>query len=304
MKILITGGSGMVGKNLTDTIKQYHHVLVPTRQELDLFDFNTTCDYLSKHKPDLVIHCAGKVGGIQANIKDPTGFLVENTTIGQNIVTASRKNGIKKLINLGSSCMYPKDRSQLKESDLLTGLLEPTNEGYAIAKIYVAKLCEYINKEDPEFEYKTLIPCNLYGPHDDFHTDNSHLLPAIIKKIHHALSNNLEQIEVWGDGHARREFMYVGDLCDFILKIIPNINQLPELLNVGLGFDHSINDYYLAACNVLGFKGQLVHNLSKPVGMKRKMLNTDLQKYWTNNKPTDLFDGIQSTYNFYLNNLS
>ena len=299
--ILITGSQGMVGRNLAQTLQEHYHLLTPPRNTLDLLDRQAVDAYLNDHKPDIIVHCAGKVGGIQANIAEPTKFLTDNTQMGQNIILAARDAGIERLLNLGSSCMYPKDQdTPLSEAELLSGYLEPTNEGYALAKIHNAKLCEYISREDSRFLYKTIIPCNLYGPHDSFDPKKSHLIPAAILKTHIAKQNDQPNIEVWGDGNARREFMFVGDLCEFILSALPKISSLPDYINVGLGYDYSINEYYEAICKVIGYTGALQHNLDKPVGMKRKLLNVASAKNWGWKAPTNLEEGISMTYQYYL----
>ena len=185
--------------------------------------------FIQQVKPDLVIHAAGKVGGIQANISEPSSFLLENIQIGCNIVNACRKYGVRRLLNLGSSCMYPKGHdNSLGEELLLSGALEPTNEGYALAKIAVAKLCKYISHENAEYQYKTLLPCNLYGRHDKFEPKHSHLVPSIIRKVHAAKVNGDNTVEIWGDGTARREFMYAGDLADAIMTTIDRFDTAPD----------------------------------------------------------------------------
>ena len=211
-KILVTGGSGMVGKNLIEFLQTSsdYQIFSPTRKEFDLLNQNQVNLYLQNLSPDIVIHCAGLVGGIQANINKPYSFLYENIMMGANIINASSNNNIRKLINLGSSCMYPKDCNKIKEDSILSGKLEPTNEGYALAKISVGKLCQFIKKEK-KLNYKTLIPCNLYGKWDNFDSEKSHMIPAAIKKIHNAKLNKSVPV-IWGDGMSRREFMYVEDL--------------------------------------------------------------------------------------------
>ena len=186
MRILLTGGGGMVGRNLLEhpSISSFE-VIAPSSNELDLLDFKTVQNYLCKHEPDMVIHAAGKVGGIQANMREPVSFLMDNLDMGRNIVWAAHQAGVKQLINLGSSCMYPRNHQEpLAEDMVLKGELEPTNEGYALAKVVVNRLCEYIMREDYRYQYKTLIPCNIYGRHDKFDPLHSHLIPAIIYKIH------------------------------------------------------------------------------------------------------------------------
>ena len=188
LKIILTGGSGMVGKNFLrhPNISKFQ-ILSPSSKELDLKNLNKTRKFLNFHKPDFVIHAAGIVGGIQANINNPLKFLTDNLEIGKNIVTASKETNIKKLINLGSSCMYPSNYNKPLTEDLIfKGALEPTNEGYALAKIVTARLCQYINHDNKKFNYKTIIPCNLYGKYDSFDPLKSHLIPAIIHKVHTA----------------------------------------------------------------------------------------------------------------------
>jgi GDP-L-fucose synthase len=302
LRILLTGGGGMVGRNLLEhsSIGEFD-VLAPRRSELDLCDFPALLAYLQGNKPDMVIHAAGKVGGIQANMREPVDFLLTNLDMGRNIVLASQQAGIKRLINLGSSCMYPRNRSEpLKEEMVLKGELEPTNEGYALAKVVTARLCEYIMREDASYQYKTLIPCNIYGRYDKFNPVHSHLIPAIIHKVHQAKQSGQELVEIWGDGTARREFMYAGDLSDAIVRAISNFDTLPNYMNVGLGHDHTINDYYQTAAEVMGYAGGFVHDLGKPVGMARKLVSIDLQTNWGWSSRHELRDGIEKTYNYYL----
>lgn len=302
MKILLTGAGGMVGKNLLEhqAIKAFE-VLAPRSTELDLRDFVAVHAYLDKHHPDMVIHAAGKVGGIQANMREPVGFLLENLDMGRNIVWASRQTGIKRLINLGSSCMYPRNHNEpLSEELVLKGELEPTNEGYALAKVVTARLCEYITREDASFQYKTLIPCNLYGRHDKFDPAHSHLIPAIIHKVHQAKVAGDGQVEIWGEGTARREFMYAGDLADVLIRAVMEFDALPMMMNVGLGHDFSINEYYQATADVMGYRGEFIHDLTKPVGMARKLVNVERQQAWGWSAQHTLRSGIAKTYDFYL----
>jgi GDP-L-fucose synthase len=211
-KIYLSGGNGMVGRNIIDHIEaKNYEILSPKSSDLNLLNYNDTKNYITSNKPDIIIHTAGVVGGIEANINNPVKFLVENTQMGINILTVSKEMKIKTFINLSSSCMYPKDSNNpLSEEQILSGELEPTNEGYALAKICTTKLCEYINREDNSFSYKTIIPCNLYGKYDNFDNNSSHMIPAVIKKIHEAKKNNLQFVNIWGDGLARREFMYAS----------------------------------------------------------------------------------------------
>lgn len=304
MKLFITGAGGMVGRNLLEHPDSADYaILAPARNELDLLNGQAVAHYLETHRPDAVIHCAGVVGGIQANIANPVTFFASNMQMALNVINGARDADVRQLLNLGSSCMYPREAvNPLQEDALLTGELEPTNEGYALAKIGAARLCDYIVREDPAFKYKTIIPCNLYGRYDKFGTHKSHMIPAVIAKIHTAVQANANVVDIWGNGEARREFMYAGDLADFIFTALGRFEQMPALLNVGLGHDHSINDYYRTVAEVLGFHGTFEHDLTKPVGMRQKLVSTErLDQFgWT--AGTSITDGIRATYQFYLDN--
>lgn len=301
-RIFLTGGHGMVGKNILEhpRAKDWDFV-VPTHQALNLTDFEAIRRFIDDVRPDTIIHAAGKVGGIQANLREPVNFLMDNLDMGRNVVWAAHQAGIKRLINLGSSCMYPRNHSgPLREEMVLQGELEPSNEGYALAKIVTARLCEYVMREDANYKYKTLIPCNIYGRHDKFDPAHSHLVPAIIHKIHQAKVCGQAAVEIWGDGKARREFMYAGDLADAIINALDKIDSLPDYMNVGLGQDHTIDDYYQAAAAVMDYRGEFIHNRNKPVGMARKLVSIDRQRAWNWSAKHDLRSGLEKTYNFYL----
>lgn len=304
LRILLTGGGGMVGRNLLEhTGISEFDMLAPSSKELDLRDYNSVQSYLQKSKPDMVIHAAGKVGGIHANMREPVSFLMDNLDMGRNVVWAAHQNGVRKLLNLGSSCMYPRNHLEpMKEEMILKGELEPTNEGYAIAKVATARLCEYIMRENSVYQYKTLIPCNIYGRFDKFDPKHSHLLPAITHKVHQAMQSRSTTVEIWGDGTAKREFMYAGDLADAIMRAINHFDTLPTYMNVGLGHDYTINEYYEAAAKVIGYTGNFVHNLTKPVGMARKLVDTQKQIAWGWQAQSSLQAGIKKTYDFYLRN--
>ena len=301
-RILITGGSGLVGRNIIEhQFSGSYELLVPSSNELNLLNSSDVIRYLSKNKPDVIIHSAGKVGGIQANIRAPVHFLVDNFDMGRNLILAAQQLNIKQLINLGSSCMYPKDaQNPLKEEMVLTGELEPTNEAYAIAKIAVARLCAYVSQENPEFEYKTLIPCNLYGRFDKFDPKHSHMLPAIIHKLHLAKLNKQSIVEIWGDGNARREFMYAADLADCVWRAITNFDTLPTIMNVGVGSDLTVNEYYREAADVVGYTGDYFHDVSRPTGMKQKLVSTELAGAWGWRANTSLTKGLTAFYKYYL----
>lgn len=293
----------MVGSNIIDMAPANVDLIIPKSQDLNLLDFESVDKFISVVKPDIIIHTAGIVGGIQSNIENPVKYLVENTEMGKNLLLAARKNNVLKVINLGSSCMYPKDApNPLKEELILKGELEPTNEGYAIAKVFTQRLAAYIKREDSIFDYKTIVPCNLFGKWDKFDPKNSHMIPAAIRKIHNAKVKNLPEVEIWGDGEARREFMYASDLADFIWYALDDYSNLPDLINVGIGHDYTINEYYNVIAKVIGYKGKFIHNLSKPVGMKQKLVNIDLLKKFGWQSKNSLQESILKTYKFFLEN--
>ena len=300
MKVFITGGSGMVGKNLVELfVKRKIDILYPTSEELNLLDKVSLNQFIKDKKPNVIIHCAGLVGGIHANIKNPYSFLNINLEMGLNIVQCAIDNGIEKFINLGSSCMYPAGSdSEIKESEILTGPLEKTNEGYAIAKIAVAKLCEFAKKE-LGINYKTIIPCNLYGKWDKFDPKTSHMIPGAIRKIHEAKSTNISPI-IWGDRTARREFMYSEDLADFIHWSFDNYNLLESYTNLGIGKDLSILEYYQEISKVVGFNGSFEYDLKKPTGMQRKLCSIEKQKKLGWKPKHSLEQGLKKTYEFYI----
>lgn len=296
----------MVGRNILEHSRSLNYeIFSPSSQELNLLDREAVRYYFKTIEPDIVIHAAGRVGGIHANIANPVDFLVQNLDMGLNVISTAASLNISNLINLASSCMYPRDANNpLSEDMILKGELEPTNEGYALAKIATTKLCEYIVQEDPTKNYRTLIPCNLYGRHDKYDPKNSHLIPAVIRKIHEAKLSGNKMVNVWGDGTARREFMYSQDLADFIFFAIDNLDQIPQNLNIGMGHDYSIIDYYEAVAAVVGFDGDFEFDLSKPVGMRQKLV--DIRKLrsigWSHK--VDLIDGIRKSYMFFKEDLT
>jgi GDP-L-fucose synthase len=304
MKLLITGSHGMVGQNILENsnIQQYD-ILTPASSVLNLLNYDNVKEYLQYYKPDMIVHCAGKVGGIQANMKNMYDFFTENAVMGINLVKASKENNIKYFLNLASSCAYPRNiKTPLKEEYILQGELEPTNEGYALAKLSILKMCEYISREFSEFQYKTLIPCNLYGRWDKFDEQNSHMIPSVIKKTYDAIKSGTDKIEIWGDGTARREFMYTSDLASAVIKAIQEFDKIPNIMNIGLGFDFSINEYYDAVKDVLGYNGVFIHNLSKPSGMKQKLLDITKQTEWGWKPSITLQEGIYKTFQFFQEN--
>ena len=305
IKVIVFGGSGLVGSSLVEKLLKFRlDLFYPTSDEINLNKYQILNDYIKKISPDFVINCAGKVGGIAINNDNQFEFLLKNLNIGKNIIESCIENKVFNLINLGSSCMYPSnilDR-KLNENDILSGKFEKTNEGYALAKVAVLKLCQFINRSN-SFNYKTLIPCNLYGPNDKFDSYSSHLIPAIIDKVHKAKKNKLNKIEIWGSGEVRREFMFSGDLADFIIFAIRNWDIIPDVVNVGMGKDLSVNDYYKKISEILDWSGSFYHNKIKPDGIKNKLMNTDIINKLGWAPKIDLKTGIKITYDFYKNNL-
>ncbi|MDD3269864.1 MAG: NAD-dependent epimerase/dehydratase family protein, partial [Syntrophomonadaceae bacterium] len=200
-----------------------------------------------------------------------------------------------------SSCMYPRNAlNPLKEEAILSGELEPSNEGYALAKIAASRLCQYIRLEDADYQYKTIIPCNLYGRWDKFDPMDSHLIAAIIVKLHEALRTGAKQVEIWGDGNVRREFMYTGDFADCLINAIKHFDNLPYLMNVGVGRDYTVNEYYALLAEIMGYSGSFSHDPSKPVGMQNKLVDITKQIEWGWHKNNDIRTGLAATYDFYL----
>ena len=267
----------------------------PTREACDLTDLNAVRRMFESEDYDAVIHAAAKVGGIQANLDAPVDFLVQNNLINNNVILSAKDAGIQRLLFLASSCMYPRDyKNPLKEEYLLAAPLEPTNEGYALSKIVGAKLCEYLCGQ-AGLSYKTLIPCNLYGIGDHFGEDRSHLIAAAIKKIWLAQKNGNSDVEIWSDGTARREFLYTDDLAKFILDSLDKIDNLPDYLNLGLGSDFTVNEYYEFIAEALGYDGAFKHDLSKPVGMTQKLLDSSKAKAYGWAPAVSIQEGIRRT---------
>jgi GDP-L-fucose synthase len=302
LRVMVTGATGMVGRNLAEheAVRGWS-LIAPSRRELDLEDRAAVLGFLLETRPQVVIHAAGLVGGIQANVARPVDFLVRNLDIGQNVILGAHAAGVPKLINLGSSCMYPRGHVQpLREEQLLDGALEPTNEGYALAKIAATRLCQYLRRQEPALDYKTLIPCNLYGRHDHFQPTRSHLVAAALRKVHDAKRRGERAIDVWGDGSARREFMDAADLADAIVRHVSQGHGAPELMNIGPGADHTVDEYHAAAAQAVGWQGDLRHDTGKPVGMQRKLLDVSRQRDWGWQPRLSLAQGLARAYEYFL----
>lgn len=304
-KILITGSAGMVGKSLVAKLRKrgYDNLLLPRSEGLDLRDQIKTETFFKKKEIDYVFHLAAKVGGIAANIAEPAEFLYDNLMMELNVIESARKHKVKKLIFLGSSCIYPKEcRQPMKEEYLLSGKLEPTNEGYALAKICGLKLCEYYNKQYGT-NFISLMPCNLYGLNDRFDPKNSHVIPALMLKFHNAKLNNLPFVEVWGGGNARREFLFVEDLADAMIYFMEKFDadKMPSFVNIGYGEDVSIKEIAGIIKEVTGYKGDIKFDKSKPEGMLRKLLDVNKAKRFGWTSKTGLKQGLILTYNWFKN---
>ena len=293
----------MVGRNLLSELSSDYEILSPKRNELDLLNYDDLDNFLKLNKPDIIIHCAGHVGGIQSNLDYPLEYLDINLKIGQNLIFSAVQNQISNFLNFSSSCVYsPNSLTPLKEDSFLENGVEKTNEGYALAKIIIQKYCEYVNKSYSGFSYKTVVPCNLYGEYDKFDPNKSHLIPAIIYKINKAIQFKLDKVEIWGDGSAKREFMYIKDLTNFISFYLRNYNKMPPIINVGLENDFSVKEYYQIIGNLMGFKGRFFHNLDKPVGMKRKKIDITKLKNLGWEAGHTLEEGLQKTIKYFYEN--
>lgn len=302
MRVYVTGSTGMVGRNLVDVLMASGHDVVTSRSsEVNLLDYGGLVDFLWDVRPELVVHAAGKVGGIQANIKDSYGFFCVNMQMGLNLVRASLETKVPRMFNLSSSCSYPCALERpLSEDDVFAGKLEPTNEGYAIAKAATLRLCAFASRQYPDCRYKTLVPCNLYGRYDKFGESNSHMIPAVIRKLHEAKLRGDDHVTIWGDGTARREFMFATDLAEMINACISRFDAVPEVMNIGLGTDLTVNEYYETIAKVVGYDGLFDHDLSRPVGMKRKLLDVSSQRRLGIAPRHTLEEGVRATYEYFL----
>lgn len=303
MKIWLTGGSGMVGAAVIRALgarPEAAAVLAPSSTELDLTDARQVREFVATARPDCVIHAAGRVGGIAANVADPVSFLTENMAINMNVIQGAHLGDVATLINIGSSCMYPRDReAPLLESDVLTGPLEPTNEGYAIAKIAGDRLCAYIAQTTGR-AYRTIVPSNLYGPGDHFDEQRGHLIANAIRKVDDAIQAGRGEVEIWGDGTALREFTYVDDVAGWIARLaIDGVAQLPLRVNAGVGIDHTVREYYEQIAVASGYRGSFKFDLTKPTGMRRKLMDSSLAAGFGWSPQTSLAEGLARTIAFY-----
>ena len=310
-KIFIAGHNGMVGSSVLNSLRDagYDNIITKSRQEVNLCDQSEVSSLFKNQSIDIVILCAAKVGGILANNTYRGDFIYENLQIASNIIKSSQENNVSKLINLGSSCIYPRDaRIPIKEEYLLTGELEKTNEPYAIAKIAALKMCEAFYQQYGSNFY-SIMPCNLYGPRDNFDLETSHVLPAFINKVHNAKISKSSSVEIWGSGKPLREFLYVDDLSKALLFCLENINakdiysQNVSHLNCGSKDEVSINDLISLIKEVVGFNGTVTFDSSKPDGTFRKKMDNSRMSALGFNNNTSLKDGLIKTYEWYKNNI-
>ena len=311
-KIFVAGHNGMVGRAICRQLQRQADIEIITcaRDVLDLCDQSAVNEFIKTEKPDEVILAAAKVGGILANSTYPAEFIYQNLQIQNNVIHAAHLNDIQKLLFLGSSCIYPREVQQpMKEDALLTGILEPTNEPYAIAKIAGIKICESYNRQYGR-DYRSVMPTNLYGPGDNYHPENSHVVPALIRRFHEAKQNNLGEVVVWGSGTSMREFLFVDDMADasLFLHNLDHVtyfeNTQPTLshINVGTGSDVTIKQLARTIQSVVGFEGDLVFDRTKPDGTPRKLLDVKLLSNLGWDAKIELKTGLTSAYQDYTQN--
>jgi len=313
-KIFVAGHRGMVGSAICRQLQKKSDVEIITsnREELDLCDQRAVHQFMKSAKPDEVILAAAKVGGIHANNTYPAEFIYQNLQIQNNIIHAAHINDVQKLLFLGSSCIYPRAVEQpMKEVALLTGVLEPTNEPYAIAKIAGIKMCESYNRQYGR-DYRSVMPTNLYGPGDNYHPENGHVVPALIGRFHEAKENKLNEVVVWGSGTPMREFLYVDDMAEASLYVhtldqdtyLENTEPMLSHINVGTGIDVTIKELAENIMNVVGFDGKLVFDNSKPDGTMRKLMEVEKLGSLGYVAPTSLRLGLELAYADFLENAS
>lgn len=305
-RVFVAGHRGMVGNAICRQLQKNSDVeiITRTRDLLDLCDQRAVHDFMNAEKPDEVILAAAKVGGIHANNTYPAEFIYQNLQIQNNVIHAAHQNDVQKLLFLGSSCIYPRTVEQpMKEDALLTDVLEPTNEPYAIAKIAGIKMCESYNRQYGR-DYRSVMPTNLYGPGDNYHPDNSHVVPALIRRFHEAKVNHLKEVVVWGSGKPKREFLYVDDMAKASLFIqnldreilLQNTNSRLSHINVGTGEDVTIKELSEIIKDVVGFTGKILFDKTKPDGTPRKLLDVSLITKLGWLAETSLINGLENSY--------
>jgi GDP-L-fucose synthase len=303
-KIYIAGHKGLVGSAILRLLQKegYTELVCKTRKELDLTDQASVSNFFKQENPDYVFLAAAKVGGIHANNTYPADFIVDNIQIQTNIIKSSFENNVKKLLFMGSVCIYPKYADvPVKESSLLTGMLEPTNDAYAIAKIAGIKMCQAYRKQYG-VDYISTMPCNLYGVNDNFHPTNSHVLPALIRRFHEAKVNNLQEVMCWGDGSARREFLYADDVANASLFLMNHYSS-DEIINIGCGEDYTIKEVVELIKDVVGYSGTIVWDITKPNGTPKRLLDSNKLFNMGWRPKVKLENGLKKAYEWYVKTL-
>ncbi|QRG66230.1 GDP-L-fucose synthase family protein [Brevibacillus choshinensis] len=303
-RIFVAGHRGLVGSAIKRTLEAqgFEHVMVRTRDELDLLDQESVTRFFAQERPEYVFLAAAKVGGILANVQYPADFLYQNLTIQTNVIHAAHVFGVKKLLFLGSSCIYPKFAPQpIREEYLLCGELEPTNEPYALAKIAGIKMCEAYNRQYGS-NFLAVMPTNLYGPYDNFDLESSHVLPALLRKIHEATVHKAPKVEVWGTGKPRREFLFVDDLADACLYLMKSFDRTDTapFVNIGTGIDIEIGELATMIKRIVGYSGEIVFKPDMPDGTPRKWLDVSKMDRLGWRARTALEEGIQKTFDWFL----
>jgi GDP-L-fucose synthase len=301
-KYYIAGHRGMVGSALSRALEKAgcHHLITATSAELDLRNQAATSAFVAEEKPDVMIIAAAKVGGIYANNTYPADFLYDNLMISTNLIQAAYENQVGRVLFLGSSCIYPKFAEQpIREDSLLTSALEPTNEAYAIAKIAGLKLCEYFRRQHGCL-YHSAMPCNLYGTGDNYHPENSHVIPALIRRFHEAKESGAESVTMWGTGTPLREFLFADDLAEGCLHLL-SLEDPPSLVNIGAGSDVTIRELARLVAETVGFQGEIINDVSKPDGTPRKLMDSSLIHSLGWKATTSLEAGLKRAYEDFLN---
>ncbi|WP_309386751.1 GDP-L-fucose synthase family protein [Cerasicoccus frondis] len=304
-KIYVAGHRGMVGAGVVRALqaKGYQNIITRTRSELDLTNQAAVNEFFATEKPDVIVIAAAKVGGIHANNTYPAEFIYDNLALEQNLIHGAYQHGVGRVLFLGSSCIYPKLAEQpMREDALLTGPLEPTNEAYAIAKIAGLKLCEFYRRQYG-VTYHSAMPTNLYGQRDNYHGENSHVLPALLRRFHEAKQSGAESITLWGTGSPMREFLHVDDLSSALVYLL-ELEEPPDLVNVGYGSDVTIKELSEIVCETVGFEGEMVWDTNRPDGTPRKLMDSSIMRSLGWEPKIDLRTGVKLTYQSFLDEMA